>query len=103
LNETEVYILKDSAPGISHIELTKLETRETRVVYQTQELEQLYSIFAGLGHSALWFSHARQPGLSTSYSNIGLEPDDDLAALLWSESPAVESHWARAVSISNLY
>lgn len=101
LNETEVYILKDSGPGISHIELTELETRETRVVYQTQDLEQLYSIFAGLGHSALWFSHARQPGLPTSYSNIGLAPDDDLVALLWSESPAVETHWARAVSISD--
>lgn len=101
LDETEVYILKDSAPGISHIERTTLETRSTREMYQARESEQLYSIFAGVGHSALWFSHAQQPGLPTSYSTLDVVAGDEVEASLWSESPTVETHWARAVSISD--
>jgi elongator complex protein 1 len=101
LNETEVYILKDSAPGISHIERTTLETRETQVVYQAKAFEELYSIFAGVGHSALWISHAQQPGLPASYSTIDFVTGGEVEATLWSESPTVETHWARAVSISD--
>jgi elongator complex protein 1 len=101
LNETEVYILKDSAPGISHIERTTLETRSTREMYQAQESEQLYSIFAGVGHSALWFSHSGQPGLPASYSTLEVVAGDEVEASLWNESPTVETHWARAVSISD--
>jgi elongator complex protein 1 len=101
LNETEVYLLKASTPGISHIERTALETRETQVVYQAQESEELYSIFAGVGHSALWFSHAQQPGLPASYSTIDFVAGNDVQATIWSESPTFETHWARAVSISD--
>ncbi|GLI77620.1 putative elongator complex protein 1 [Penicillium ochrochloron] len=101
LNETEVYILKDSAPGISHIERTTLETRETQVSYQAKAFEELYSIFAGVGHSALWISHAQQPGLPASYSTIDFVTGGEVEATLWSESPTVETHWARAVSISD--
>lgn len=101
LNETEVYLLKASTPGISHIERTTLETRETQVVYQAQEFEELYSIFAGVGHSALWFSHVQQPGLPASYSTIDFVAGNDAQATIWSESPTFETHWARAVSISD--
>ncbi|KAJ5176282.1 uncharacterized protein N7482_002159 [Penicillium canariense] len=101
LNETEVYILKDSAPGISHIERTTLETRETRVVYEAREPEQLSSIFAGVGYPALWFSHARQPSLPVSYSSVNYVAADQAEITLWSESPNVDTHWARVVSISD--
>lgn len=101
LNETEVYLLKDSAPGISHIERTRLETRETRVVHRAQEFEELYSIFAGVSHSALWFSHTQQSGFPASYSTLHFLAGDEVEATLWSESPTVETHWARAVSISD--
>lgn len=101
LNETEVYVLKDSGPSISHIERTTLETRVTRVVHQAVESEQLSSIFPGVGHQSLWFSHAPQPGRPVSYSSIDLVDGDDSIISAWPESPNVDTHWARAVSISD--
>jgi len=100
LNDNEVYVLKESGPNSSHIERTNLETRATELVYQAADCEQLASIFAGTGHQALWFSHAPQPTRPVSYSSIELSTESvDIAP--WAESPNVDSHWARAVSISD--
>lgn len=101
LNDNEVYVLKDTAPNTSHIELTTLETRESRIIYETAESEQLSSIFAGIGHQALWFSHARQIGQPVSYSSIERVDGSDVTIAPWAESPSADTHWARAVSISD--
>ncbi|KAJ5501455.1 hypothetical protein N7453_006272 [Penicillium expansum] len=100
LNENEVYVLKDNGPNSSHIERTILDTRTTEFVYQAADEEQLASIFAGIGHQALWFSHARQPARPVSYSSIEESPSGNLDIAPWGESPNVDSHWARVVSIS---
>jgi elongator complex protein 1 len=101
LNENEVYVLKDNGPNSSHIERTALDTRTTESVYQAVGSEQLSSIFAGIGHQALWFSHARQPARPVSYSSIEESPSGNLDIAPWGESPNVDSHWARVVSISD--
>lgn len=98
LNETEVFVLQNG-PGASLIERTSLETRETQVVYQTQEAEVLHTIFAGLGHQALWFSHCSKHGSSLSYSKLNIEAQKSVEVGHWTESPAVETHWARAISL----
>ena len=100
LNENEVYVLKDNGPNSSHIERTMLDTRTTESVYQAVDSEQLASIFAGIGHQALWFSHARQPAHPVSYSSVEESSSGNLDIASWGESPNVDSHWARVVSIS---
>jgi elongator complex protein 1 len=100
VNENEVYVLKDNGPNSSCIERTILDTRTTESVYQAADSEQLASIFAGIGHQALWFSHARQPARPLSYSSIELSSSGNLDIAPWAESPNVDSHWARVVSIS---
>lgn len=100
LDESEVYVLKESAPNTSHIERTTLETRETRVVYEAAESEQLSSIFPGVGHRSLWFSHASQAGRPVAYSTIDPVDGNEATIVLWSDSPNVDTHWAQAVSIS---
>ncbi|KAJ5655438.1 hypothetical protein N7507_007388 [Penicillium longicatenatum] len=100
VDDNEVYVLKDIAPNTSHIEQTSLETRETRVVYQASDSEQLSSMFAGIGHRALWFSHARQPSHPVTYSSIELIEGGEVVTP-WVECPNVDTHWAKAVSISD--
>ncbi|KAJ5812211.1 hypothetical protein N7474_008512 [Penicillium riverlandense] len=100
LNENEVYVLKDSSPNTSHIERTALETRSTQTVYQAADASQLSSIFPGIGHQALWFSHAPQPTRPASYSCVNPSATDGFEISSWSESPNIDTHWARAVSIS---
>ncbi|KAJ6135871.1 hypothetical protein N7512_001031 [Penicillium capsulatum] len=100
LNETEVYVLKDDAPSTSHIERTTLETRETQLVYQAAESEQLSSIFPDVGHQSLWFSHTGQAGRPLTYSSIELGDGSDGVVAPRPESPNVDTHWARAVYIS---
>ncbi|KAJ5229601.1 hypothetical protein N7489_010309 [Penicillium chrysogenum] len=101
LNENEVYVLKDNGPNSSRIERTALDTRTTESVYQAVDSEQLSSIFAGIGHQALWFSHARQPARPVSYSSIEESSSGNLDIAPWGESPNVDTHWARVVSISD--
>ncbi|KAJ5673873.1 hypothetical protein N7462_009312 [Penicillium macrosclerotiorum] len=100
LNENEVYVLKDSGPNTTNIERTKLETRETQIVYQSADSEQLSSIFAGIGHQALWFAHSPQPGLPSSYSILESLDKDDVQCTPWAECPIGDTCWARAVSVS---
>lgn len=100
LNDNAVYVLKDNGPNSSHIERTLLETRTTQVVYQATESEQLFSIFSGIGHQALWFSHARQPTLPNTYSSLSSSLTNDFDIVPWTECPKIETHCARAVSIS---
>lgn len=101
VNDNQVYVLMNSGPNTSHIEQTILETRESRIVYQTADSEQLSSIFAGIGHQALWFSHARQPGSSAIYSSIESDDSGEIVISPWAESPSADTHWARVVSISD--
>lgn len=101
INENEVYVLKDSGPNTDHIERTTLETRESRIVYRAADAEQISSIFPGIGHQALWFSHASQPGRPVTYSSIDSIPEEDINVAAWAESPNVDTRWARAVSISD--
>ncbi|KAJ5113385.1 hypothetical protein N7456_001919 [Penicillium angulare] len=101
VNDNEVYVLMNSGPNTSHIEQTNLETRESRTVYQTTDSEQLASIFAGIGHQALWFSHAKQPARSVTYSSIETTDNGEVVTSPWDESPSVDTHWARVVSISD--
>ncbi|KAJ5485004.1 hypothetical protein N7539_004992 [Penicillium diatomitis] len=100
VNETEVFVLYNSS-GTSCIARTALETRDTRVIYQTQETEELRTIFAGLGHPALWFSHSSRPENTLSYSALNIDHLDDIMSARWTESPSAETHWARAVSLSS--
>lgn len=100
INENEVYVLKDSGPNTDHIERTTLETRESRIVYRTADAEQVSSIFPGIGHQALWFSHAPQPGRPVTYSSIDSITEEDVNVAAWTESPSVDTRWACAVSIS---
>ncbi|KAJ5665766.1 uncharacterized protein N7477_008214 [Penicillium maclennaniae] len=100
VGETEVYVLKDSGPNTDHIERTTLETRESRVVYQSVEPEQISFIFAGIGHQSLWFAHASQHGRPVSYSSIGIIEGEQVNIAPWLEGPIVDTNWARAVSIS---
>lgn len=100
LNDTEVYVLRESGLNISQIERINLETRVTKSVYQPAESEKLASIFAGIGHRALWLSHVLQPARADSYSSIEVS-SEGVDIIPWAESPKVDSHWARAVSISD--
>lgn len=100
LGDNEVYVLKDDGPSSSHIERTHLETRVTESVYQSADSEQLASIFAGIGHQALWLSHTHQPARPANYSSLEASPEG-VDIVPWVESPNVDSHWARAVSISD--
>ncbi|KAJ5907824.1 hypothetical protein N7495_000506 [Penicillium taxi] len=101
VNDNEVYVLKSSGPNSSCIERTTLETRLTRVVYQSTESEQLSSIFSGIGQQALWFSHTCLPGQPATYSSIDSADEDEIAISPWTECPTADTHWACAVSISN--
>lgn len=101
VNETEVYVLTGRGPNTDHIVRTTLETRESRVVYQSADAEQISAIFPGIGHRALWFSHAPQPGRPVTYSRIDPISGDEVSIAPWAESPNVDTHWARAVSISD--
>ncbi|KAJ5320331.1 hypothetical protein N7508_000614 [Penicillium antarcticum] len=99
LNDTEVFVLRNTGPNASRIERTILERRTTEAVYEAADSEQLSSIFAGIGHEALWLSHASQPGRPVGYSSIEMSLNNpDIVP--WGDSPSVDSHWARVVSIS---
>lgn len=101
VDDNVVYVLKDSGPNNSHIEQTTLQDRSTRVVYEAADSEQLSSIFAGVGHQSLWFSHYRQPSHPVTYSSIDLVQNQEASVRSWTESPSIDTHWARAVSISD--
>lgn len=101
LDDNDVYVLKDSGPNVSHIERTTLETRSSKVIYEAGASEQLSSIFAGIGHQSLWFSHAREAGHPVTYSSIDFAEDQEFSISPWTESPSADTHWARAVSISD--
>ncbi|KAL4921235.1 IKI3 family-domain-containing protein [Aspergillus aurantiobrunneus] len=100
INDNEVYILRTRGPNDTCIERTALETRESKIAYEAADSEQLVSIFAGLGHEALWFSHAPQPGQLIAYSTI-TTPSDEFQITTWAQSPAVDTYWAKAVRISD--
>lgn len=101
INDNEVYVLRSRGPNNTCIERTTLETRETKVVYESADSEQLVSMFASLGHEALWFSHTPKPGQSVAYSYLTMPSSDDSQITLWSESPAAETYWAKTAQISD--
>ncbi|KAF7114330.1 hypothetical protein CNMCM5793_008282 [Aspergillus hiratsukae] len=101
LNENEVYILRNSGPNSARIERTTLETRSTTTVYQAADSEQLLTMVTALGHEALWFSHVRQTGRPIAYSILKAFSEDDVVVDSWDESPAVDTHWAGAVHLSD--
>ncbi|KAL4878550.1 IKI3 family-domain-containing protein [Aspergillus karnatakaensis] len=101
VNDTEVYILRSRGPNSTCIERTTLETRESKVVYEAADSEQLVSIFASLCHEALWFSHTPQPGRLVAYSNISVASLDEFHVTPWTESPAVDTSWAKAAQVSD--
>ncbi|KAL4927181.1 Elongator subunit IKI3 [Aspergillus undulatus] len=100
INDNEVYILRSRGPNSACIERTTLETRETKVIHEAADSEQLVSMFSSLGHDALWFSHAPQPGQPISYSNIVMPSSGEVQVTPWAQSPAVDTYWAKAVQIS---
>lgn len=100
LNETEVYVLKDSYPNTTHVERTTLETRVTKLTYQAAESERLFSIFPSLEHETLWLSHINQSGRPISYSNIEQFSPDEFQLAPWAQCPTVDTYWAKAVQLS---
>lgn len=100
LDENEVYILSNSAPNVTQIERTTLETRETKIAYQAADFEQLFSIFTALDHESLWFSHIAQPGKPVSYSSITPQSHDEFAVTACTQSPKADTYWADVVQIS---
>ncbi|KKK26749.1 hypothetical protein ARAM_006756, partial [Aspergillus rambellii] len=100
LNDNEVYILKSNGPSNTVIEHTALETREIKVAYVAADTEQIVSIFASLGHEALWFSHVGQPAQTITYSAIAKLSPDDFQVMPWDQSPSVDTYWAKAAQIS---
>ncbi|KAL4906464.1 hypothetical protein BDW74DRAFT_132824 [Aspergillus multicolor] len=100
INDNEVYILRSRGPNNTCIERTTLETRETKVVYEAADSEHLVSMFSSLGHEALWFSHIPQPGHVISYSNITMPSSDGFQITPWTQSPAVDTYWAKSAQIS---
>lgn len=100
LNETEVFVLKNGGPNNAQIERTTLETRVTKTMHQAADSEQLFSIFPSLGHETLWLSHVSQHGQPVSYSNIEQLSGDEFQVVPWPQSPTVDTHWAKAVHIS---
>ncbi|KAL2867913.1 Elongator subunit IKI3 [Aspergillus lucknowensis] len=101
INDNEVYVLRNRGPNKACIERTTLETGETKVVYGAADSEQLVSIFASLGHDALWFSSASRPGQAITYSNITLESADEFRVTPWAQSPTVDTYWANTAQISD--
>jgi elongator complex protein 1 len=101
LNENEVYILRNSGPNSACIQRTTLETRSTTTVYQTTDSEQIITIFPTVGHEALWLSHVRQPGRPIAHSILKAFSEEDVQVDSWDQSPAVDTHWARAVHLSD--
>ncbi|KEY76028.1 killer toxin sensitivity protein IKI3 [Aspergillus fumigatus] len=101
LNENEVYILRNSGPNSTCIQKTTLETRSTTTVYQTTDSGQILTIFPAVGHEALWFSHVPQPGRPIAYCILKASPEEDVQVDSWDQSPAVDTHWARAVHLSD--
>ncbi|OJJ44722.1 hypothetical protein ASPZODRAFT_144677 [Penicilliopsis zonata CBS 506.65] len=98
-NENEVYILRNDGPNQSLIERTTLETRSSEIAYQASDSEQLSSIFSGFDHDKLWFSYTK--GTQISYKTIAPLSSDHFEVTTWEHSPAVNTHWARAVNISD--
>ncbi|KAE8150092.1 IKI3 family-domain-containing protein [Aspergillus avenaceus] len=98
VNENEVYILQSNGPANSSIEQTTLENRETKVVYQAAESEQLVSIFSDLENQTIWLSHTSQHGQPITYSTISSA--DGFEAIPYSQSPSVDTFWAQAAQIS---
>ncbi|KAL2833397.1 IKI3 family-domain-containing protein [Aspergillus cavernicola] len=101
INDDEVYVLSSRGPNNTCIERTALENRETKVAYEPADSEQLVSMFVSLGHEALWFSHVRQPGQSVAYSHITMPSSDEFQITPWAQSPAVDTHWAKAALVSD--
>ncbi|KAF9887867.1 hypothetical protein FE257_009527 [Aspergillus nanangensis] len=100
LNESEVLVLKSGGPNRANIERTTLETRETTSVYQTTGSEQLVSMFPTLAHDAMWFSNISKPGQSMTYSRLIIDSPNDAAVIPYTQSPPVDTYWAKAASIS---
>lgn len=101
INDNEVYILRSRGPNNTCIERTALETRGTKVAYETADSEQVFSIFANLGQETLWFSHSRQPGQPIAYSHITMPSSDGFQITPWTESPPVDTYWAKTVQVSD--
>ncbi|KAL5342561.1 IKI3 family-domain-containing protein [Aspergillus crustosus] len=101
INDNEVYILRSRGPNGTSIERTTLETRETKVVYEASDSEQIASVFANLGNESLWFSHTPQPGQSVAYSYITVASPDEFQVTPWTETPVVDTYWAKAAKVSD--
>ncbi|KAI9371538.1 IKI3 family-domain-containing protein [Aspergillus egyptiacus] len=101
INDNEVYMLRSRGPNQTCIERTTLETRETKVAHEAADSEQLVSMFASLGHEALWFSYVRQPGQSIIYSSINTPSSDGFQIVPYTQGPAVDTYWAKAVQLSD--
>ncbi|THC99878.1 hypothetical protein EYZ11_000690 [Aspergillus tanneri] len=100
INENEVYIMKSSGLNNTDIERTALETRITSVIHQTAGSEQLVSIFPSLNHETVWFSHISTSGQPISYSYISSPSPSEHDIVPYTQSPAVETYWAKAAQIA---
>ncbi|KAE8353910.1 IKI3 family-domain-containing protein [Aspergillus coremiiformis] len=100
INENEVYILKSCGPNNTNIERTTLETRTTEIVYQAAESEQLISLFSTLNHEALWISRIKQHGQPVAYSTISILSPEGFEEIPYTQSPSVDTYWAKAVQLS---
>ncbi|KAJ5112266.1 hypothetical protein N7532_000311 [Penicillium argentinense] len=97
VDENEVYVLREPKPNSTIIEKTMLETRSTEVIHEALGT-RFSSIFPGIGHDSLWISH--KPISGATYSSIPSGSEGDAAVDLWTESPSIDTPFARAVSIS---
>jgi elongator complex protein 1 len=100
INDNEVFVLRNRAPDNTCIERTTLETRKTKVAYEASSSEQLVSISTSLGHEALWFSNVPRPGQTVAYSRITMPTLDEFRINPWTQSPAVDTYWAKSVQVS---
>ncbi|KAJ0420730.1 IKI3 family-domain-containing protein [Aspergillus carlsbadensis] len=101
INDNEVFVLRNRGANNTCIERTTLETRETKVAYEAGDSEQLVSILTSLGHEALWFSNVARPGKTVAYFSITMPSPDEFRINPWTQSPAVDTYWAKSVQISD--
>lgn len=100
LGEGDVFVLRNARARQSTIEMTNLESRLSTVLYRATETEQLLSIFADLGYERIWFSHALQARSPVKYSSIERQSGGDFQINAFQDGPEVDTHWAKAVRIS---
>ncbi|KLJ10002.1 elongator complex protein 1 [Blastomyces silverae] len=101
LEEKEIYVLSQHGNSQENVEKTDIDTKETTIVYQSNDSSILSSIFPNLQQNSLWICQEGLNRKAGSYIKLSPNGANGLFAEIPHESPSQETCWAYATELSD--